>query len=151
MSFIQHIKLFYKDIKNYSYTLYIVDVEATIVEMDGVGVGYWRFHITNTQRIVHKMLGMRLTENQQLQCSAAPAPLQRSVARALAATAHYVDSVDTRQTSGTWTPPTLCCWMEAPLYINLPISIASHCHCAARHGPALCKHGWPGPECSAQW
>ena len=93
------------------------------------------------------MLGMRLTENQQLQCSAAPAPLQRSVARALAATAHYVDSVDTRQTSGTWTPPTLCCWMEAPLYINLPISTASHCHCAARHGPALCKHGWPGPEC----
>ena len=84
------------------------------------------------------MLGMRLTENQQPQCSAAPAPLQRSVARALAATAHYVDSVDTRQTSGTWTPPTLCCWMEAPLYINLPISIstASHCHCAARHGPA---------------
>ena len=79
---------------------------------------------------------MRLTENQQPQCSAAPAPLQRSVARALAATAHYVDSVDTRQTSGTWTPPTLCCWMEAPLYINLPISIASHCHCAARHGPA---------------
>ena len=75
------------------------------------------------------MLGMRLTENQQLQCSSAPAPPQRSVARALAATAHYVDSVDTRQTSGTWTPPTLCCWMEAPLYINLPISTASHCHC----------------------
>ena len=96
------------------------------------------------------MLGMRLTENQQPQCSAAPAPLQRSVARALAATAHYVDSVDTRQTSGTWTPPTLCCWMEAPLYINLPISTASHCHCAARHGPALCKHGWPGPECSGR-